>query len=48
VGNKRRAYKVLVGRLEGKKPLARPRHTSPNNRTMDLQVGWGGMDWFNP
>jgi hypothetical protein len=36
-----------VGRLEGKKPLGRHRHSWEDNIKMDLQeVGWGGTDWL--
>jgi hypothetical protein len=34
--------RVLMGKLEGKKPLGRPRRRWKYNRKMDLQeVGWG-------
>ena len=37
------AYKVLVGKPEGKRPLLRHRHSWKDNIKMDLQeVGWGG------
>ena len=40
-------YRVLVGKLEGKRPLRRPRHRWVDNITMDLQEeGCGGMDWI--
>ena len=40
-------YIVLVGKLEGKRPLGRPRHSREDNNRMDLQeVGCGGMDWI--
>jgi hypothetical protein len=40
-------YKVLVGKLEGKRPLERPRHRWEDNIKMDIQeVGCGGMDWI--
>ena len=48
VGDRRGAYRVLVGRLEGKRPLARPRRRLEDNIKTDLQeVGWGGMDWID-
>jgi hypothetical protein len=48
MGEKRNAYGILVGKLEGKRPLRRPRHRWENNNKMDLrEVGWGGMDWIN-
>jgi hypothetical protein len=43
---KRVAYRVLVGRPEGRRPLGRPRRRWEHNNKMDLQeVGWG-MDWI--
>jgi hypothetical protein len=37
----RRAYRVLVGELEGRKPLDRPRHILEDNIKMDLEeVEW--------
>jgi hypothetical protein len=42
IGEKRRAYRVLVGRPEGRRPLGRPRRRWEDNTKMDLQeVGWG-------
>jgi hypothetical protein len=47
MGEKRGAYKILVGRPEGRRPLWRPMHRWENNIKMDLQgVGWVGMDWI--
>jgi hypothetical protein len=41
------AYRVLVGRPEGRRPLGRPRRRWEDNIKMDLQeVGWWGMDWI--
>jgi hypothetical protein len=38
-------YRVLVGKPEGKRPLARPRRRWEDNIGMDLrEVGCGGMD----
>jgi len=40
-------YRVLVGKLEGKTPLGRPRRRWEDNIKMDLQeVGCGCMDWI--
>jgi hypothetical protein len=48
MGEGRGAYRVLVGRPEGRRPLGRPRRRWGNNIKMDLQeVGWGGMDWID-
>jgi hypothetical protein len=41
------AYRILVGRPDGKRPLVRPRRRWDNNIKMDLQeVGWGSMNWI--
>ena len=46
-GERRCAYRILVGKLEGKRPLGRPRCRWENNIKMDLQeVGCEGMDWI--
>jgi hypothetical protein len=43
---KRGAYRILVGRPEGRRPLGRSRRRWEDNIKMDLQdVGWG-MDWI--
>ena len=40
-------YRVLVGKPEGKRPLARTRRRWEYNIKMDLQeVGCGGVDWI--
>jgi hypothetical protein len=42
---RRGAYRVLVGRSKGKRPLGKPRHIWKNNIKMYLQeVGCGAMD----
>jgi hypothetical protein len=44
---KRNAYRLLVGKPEGKRPLGRPRRRWVNNIGMDLvEVGWGDVDWI--
>ena len=44
----RGVHKVLVGKPEGKRPLARPRHRWEDNIKMNLQeVGRGGRDWMD-
>jgi len=46
-GEKRSVYRVLVGKIEVKKPLWRPRRRWEDNIKMDLQeVECGGMDWI--
>jgi hypothetical protein len=48
MGDRRGAYRVVVGRPEGKTPLGRPRCRWEDNITMYFQeVGWGGMDWID-
>jgi len=40
-------YRVLVGKPEGKRPLARPRRRWEDNIKMDFQeVECVGMDWI--
>ena len=47
MGARRCAYRVLVGKPEGKGPRGRPRHRWEENIKMDLRdVGWVGMDWI--
>jgi hypothetical protein len=45
MGEKRDAYRILVGRREGKRPLGRPRRRWEDNIKMDLEAGWG-TDWI--
>jgi hypothetical protein len=46
-GAKRNAYRILVGKPEGKKPLGRKRRRRVDNIKKDLrEIGWGGMDWI--
>jgi hypothetical protein len=48
MGEKRNAYRILVGKPEGKKPLGRPRRWLVDNIKMDLrEIGWDGMDWID-
>jgi hypothetical protein len=47
MGEKRIAYRLLVGKPEGKIPLRRPRCRWVDNIRMDLvEVGWGDVDWI--
>ncbi|KAJ4447721.1 hypothetical protein ANN_09729 [Periplaneta americana] len=48
VGESRNAYRVLVGRPEGKRPLGRPRRRWEDNIKTDLrELGYDGRDWVN-
>ena len=47
IGKRRDAYRVMVRKPEGKRPLGRPRRRWEDNTKMDLQeFGWGhGVIW---
>jgi hypothetical protein len=48
MGEMRGAYRALVGKPEGRRPLGRPRRKWEDNIKMDLrEVEWGVMDWIN-
>jgi hypothetical protein len=45
MGEKRNAYRLLVGKPEGRRPLGRPRRRLLDNIGMNLvEVGWGDVD----
>jgi hypothetical protein len=47
MGVNRNTCRVLVVKLEGKRPLGRSRHRWEDNIKMELkEIGWGGMDGF--
>jgi hypothetical protein len=47
MGEKRNAYRILVGNREGKRPLGRPRRRRVDNIKMDLrEIGWDGVEWI--
>jgi hypothetical protein len=46
-GEKRNAYRLLVGKPEEKRPLGRPRRRWVDNIKMNLgEVVWGDVDWI--
>jgi hypothetical protein len=46
-GEKRNAYRILVGKPEGKKPPGKSRHRWEVNIKMDLrEIRWCGTDWI--
>jgi hypothetical protein len=48
-GEKRNAYRLLVGKPEGRRPLGRPRHRWVDNIRMYLvEVGWDDVDSIKP
>jgi len=47
MGERRGVYRILVGKLEGKRPLGRPWSRWKDNIKMDFQeMGCGGKDWI--
>jgi hypothetical protein len=47
-GEKRNAYRIFVGKSEGKRQLGRPRRRWEDTIRMDLGgITWGGMDWID-
>jgi hypothetical protein len=48
MGVMRNAHNILVGKLEGERPLGRPRHRLEDNIKMDLrEIGWEVVDWIH-
>jgi hypothetical protein len=46
MGEKRNAYRLFVGKPEGRRPLGIPRRRLVDNIKMELgEVGWGDVDW---
>jgi hypothetical protein len=47
-GDKRYAYRLLVGKPEGKRPLGRSIRRRVVNISVDpFEVGWGDVDWID-
>jgi hypothetical protein len=48
MGEKRNAYRLLVGKPEGRRPLERPRCRWVDNINIHLvETGWDGMGWID-
>jgi hypothetical protein len=48
MGEKRNAYRILVAKPEGRRPLGRPRRRWVDKIKMDLrEIGWDGTDWID-
>jgi hypothetical protein len=48
MGEKRNAYRLLMGEPEGKRPLGRSRRRWKDNVRIDLgEVGWGDVAWIS-
>jgi hypothetical protein len=46
---KTNAYRILLGKLEGKRQLRRSKCRREYSIKIDLrEIGWGGMDWIDP
>jgi hypothetical protein len=47
MGETRNAYRIFMGKPEGKRPVGKPRRRWVDNIKMDLrEIGWDGRDWI--
>jgi hypothetical protein len=44
LGENRKGYRVLLGEIDGKKVLGRPRHKWDYIKMEHKEMGWGGTD----
>jgi glucose dehydrogenase len=48
MGNRKNAYRILMGKPERKRPLGISRRRWVDNIKIVLsEIGWGGMDWID-
>jgi hypothetical protein len=48
MGENSNAYRILVGKPEGKRPLGRQRHRWVDSIKIDLrEMRWDGVDWID-
>jgi hypothetical protein len=49
MGGNRNAYRLLVGKSEGRRPLGKPRSRWVDNiKTVLVKIEWGCLGWIDP